>query len=346
MTKIAFLGAFSASLMEPVRRRLDSSVQAFDCDEASAITRLGDVDVVVSMAFSREMAQAAPALRLVQVPGAGLDRIDRMALRPETYLANVYGHETGIAEYVFGAMLALTRSFGRLDRKLRSGEWESQWSVGRPAPALWPELAGKTLSILGYGHIGQALARRAAAFDMEVCAIKRHVPAARPPELSFLGGPESLREVMSRADYLAVTLSLSDTTRDLLGANELAHMKPSAILINVARAEIINEEALYRCLSDRAIAGAALDVWYHYPNSADATLPASQPFQDLDNVLMTPHVSGWTEGMLEARSALIAENITRAMHGEPPLNMIAARQRRPRVQVGTVSGGCHFSTAG
>jgi phosphoglycerate dehydrogenase-like enzyme len=323
MTKIAFVGAFAASLREPVNQKLEGSFETFECDEAGAIARLGDVGVLVSMAFSREMAQAAPALRLVQVPGAGLDRIDREALRSGMHLANVYGHEIGIAEYVLGAMLALTRSFGRLDHKLRTGEWESQWSVSGPPPPLWPELAGKTLGILGYGHIGQALARRAHGFDMEVEAVRRHVPPECPPELSFLGGPEHLRDVLSRADYLAVTLSLSDSTRGLLGASELKIMKPTAFLINVARAEIIDEEALWQCLANKDIAGAALDVWYRYPKAAGVTLPAAQPFHELDNVVMTPHISGWTEGMLEARSTLIADNIRRAMRGEQPLNMIA-----------------------
>jgi phosphoglycerate dehydrogenase-like enzyme len=269
------------------------------------------------------VADAAPALRLVQVAGAGLDRIDRTALRAQTAIANVFGHETGIAEHVFGSMLALTRSLGRLDQKLRSGIWESQWAIGVPAPPLWPELAGKTLGILGYGHIGQALAKRARAFDMDVWAIRRRAEQSRPPELAFLGGVDQLHEVLRRADYLAITLSLSDTTRNLMTERELRLMKPTAFLINVARAEIVDEGALYRCLAAKQIAGAALDVWYRYPASSAPTLPAVHPFHLLENVLMSPHVSGWTEGMLQARSTLIAENINRTARGEEPLNLIA-----------------------
>ena len=127
---------------------------------------------------------------------------------------------------------------------------------------------------------------------------------------------------MRRADYLAVTLSLNDQTRGLIGARELALMKPTARLINVARAEIIDEDALYRALADGRLAGAALDVWYRYPKEPGPTLPARRPFHELDNVLMTPHVSGWTQGMLEARATLIAENIQRTARGEPPLNLI------------------------
>jgi phosphoglycerate dehydrogenase-like enzyme len=99
-------------------------------------------------------------------------------------------------------------------------------------------------------------------------------------------------------------------------------MKPTAVLVNVARAEIVDEQALYRALAERAIAAAALDVWYRYPTDATPTPPARQPFHELPNVLMTPHVSGWTEGMLVARARLIADNIRRISRGEPPENLI------------------------
>jgi phosphoglycerate dehydrogenase-like enzyme len=320
--KIAFAGSFAARLMEPVRARLSLPCELLADDEAAIIPRLADVDVLVSMGFSAEMAAAAPRLRLVQVPGAGLDRIDVGALRPETRLANAYGHEAGIAEYIFGAMISLTRSFGRLDAALRQGRWESQWAVGTPAPPLWPELASKTLGILGFGHIGQALARRAAAFDMRVCAIRREAQSDVPDGVEFVGGPERLDDVLRQADYLAVTLSLSPATRNLIDARRLKLMKPTAFLINVARAEIFDEAALHTALASGGIAGAALDVWYRYPVSSEPTPPAALPFHELANVIMTPHVSGWTEGMLDARATLIADNIERTARGEPPLNAI------------------------
>jgi phosphoglycerate dehydrogenase-like enzyme len=277
MVKIAFAGAFAARLAEPVRGHLTMPHEIVVADEAAIVAQLGDVDVLVSLAFSRAMAEAAHRLKLVQVPGAGLDRIDRAALPPRTLLANAYGHETGIAEYVIGAMLFLSRSLGRLDAKLRQGVWDSQWAVGTPAPPLWPELAGKTLGILGYGRIGQAVARRARAFDMAVCAIRRAAPPSQD-DLVSVGGPEALDDVLRRADYLAVTLSLSEDTRGLIGERELRLMKRSALLINVARGEIVDQAALYRALAENAIAGAALDVWYSYPSDSNPTLPGDYPF--------------------------------------------------------------------
>jgi len=320
--KIAFAGFFAIRLAELVRSHLSIPCEVIEGDEAAILPRLGDADVLVSMGFTRPMAEAGPRLRLVQVPGAGLDRIDRSAMRPGMRLANAYGHEAGIAEYIMGAMLALTRSFGRLDASLRKGQWDSQWAIGTPMPPPSPELAGKTLGILGFGHIGEALARRASAFDMQVCAVRRQAQADVPAGVSFIGGPERLDDVLRQADYLAVTLSLSPDTRNLLDDRRLGLMKPSAYLINVARAEIVDEVALYRALSGGKLAGAALDVWYRYPTTPGPTLPATQPFHELGNVILTPHVSGWTDGMLEARAKLIAGNIARTARGEQPVNEI------------------------
>jgi phosphoglycerate dehydrogenase-like enzyme len=321
--KVAFAGSFALRLADPVRVRLASCCEVVaDADEAGIIERLHDAHVLVSMGFSACMAAAAPNLRLVQVPGAGIDRIDRAALRPGIFLANAYGHEAGIAEYIIGAMIALTRSFAHLDAALRHGRWESQWAIGTPPPPLWPELAGKTLGILGLGHIGQALARRAAAFDMQVCAVRRNPRQQAPQGVAFVAGPERLDEVLQRSDFVAITLPLAPETRGLIDERRLRLMRPTAYLINVGRAEVCNEAALYRALASGTIAGAALDVWYRYPDSAAPMLPGTQPFHQLRNVIMTPHVSGWTEGMLAARASVIAENIARIARGEPPLNAI------------------------
>jgi phosphoglycerate dehydrogenase-like enzyme len=166
MLRVAFVGTFPVSLAAPVRRHLTIPCEIVVSDEADIISRLAEVDVLVTMALTAEMRRAATRIKLVQVPGAGLDRIDRSELPDGVSLANAYGHETGIAEYVVGAMLALTREFSRVDAALRVGEWRSQWAVGSQSPPAWPELAGKTIGVLGYGRIGQAAAQRLRAFNM------------------------------------------------------------------------------------------------------------------------------------------------------------------------------------
>jgi len=321
MLRVAFAGTFPARLEEPVRRHLTATCEIVVANETGIIAQLADVDVLVTMTLTAEMGRAAARLKLVQVPGAGLDRIDRSALPDGVSLANVHGHETGIAEYVIGAMLALTRDFSRLDTALRAGEWRSQWSVGVAPPPTWSELAGKTLGILGYGRIGQAVARRARAFDMNISAIRRDVGPDDEP--AFLGGPDSIGEVLRRSDYVLISMPATSETVGSIDRGRLGLMKPTAFLINVARAEIIDEDALYEALVQRSIAGAALDVWYRYPSKPGCAAPATRPFHELPNVLMTPHVVGWTDGMLDTRAKLIAENIRRVAYGQTPLNLIA-----------------------
>jgi len=322
MLQVAVAGTFPVSLAQPVRRYLTTPCEIVVADETGILPRLSAIDVLVTMTLTAEMGRAATRLRLVQVPGAGLDRIDRSALPRGARLANAYGHETGIAEYVIGAILALTREFGRLDKALRLGDWQSQWAVGAAPPPVWPELTGKTIGILGYGRIGRNVARRARAFDMAICAVRRDVGQSAGEDLALLGGPDLLDEVLRRSDFVVITVPATPETIGRIGRRELALMKPSAFLINVARAEIVDEEALYDALSRRAITGAALDVWYRYPREPGHAAAATRPFQKLSNVLMTPHIAGWTEGTLEARAKLIAENIRRVACHEAPLNLI------------------------
>jgi phosphoglycerate dehydrogenase-like enzyme len=322
MLQVAMAGTFAASLETPLRRRLKTPCRLVVADETAIAALLDDADVLVTMALTAAMGQRAGKLRLVQVPGAGLDRIDRSAMPAGAALANVYGHETGIAEYVIGAMLSLSREFSSLDQGLRRGDWQSQWAVGAAIPPPWPELAGKAIGILGYGHIGSAIAGRARAFGMTVRVIRRNTRPTGDDNLDFCGGPEQTAEVLRLSDFVVVAMPATPETTGSIGPEQLRLMKPTAFLINVARAQIVDEAALYEALANRAIAGAALDVWYRYPQEPGATMPAALPFHQLSNVLMTPHVSGWTDGMIEARVKLIAENIRRVAEHEPLLNLI------------------------
>jgi len=322
MLVVAMAGTFASSLAAPLRAALRVPCDVFAADETQVVAELEHVDVLVTMAFTRAMGAAAQRLKLVQVPGAAPSASSARRCRQAPRWRTPTATEVGIAEYALGAMLTLTRDFVRLDAALRRGIWQSQWAIGTPPPAPWPELAGKTLGILGYGRIGRELARRARAFDMEVCAIRRDVARSAADGLALLGGLEILDEVLRRADYLTIALPATAATRGLIGEPQLAAMKRTAVLVNVARAEIVDEDALYRALADRVIAAAALDVWFRYPTDAAPTQPARRPFHELPNVLLTPHVSGWTEGMLRARVQLIADNIERIARGERPENLV------------------------
>ena len=158
---------------------------------------------------------------------------------------------------------------------------------------------------------------------MEVCAIRRDVGNRAEDDPTALFGPDGIEKVLRRSDYVVISMPATPETVGRLGRRQLALMKPGAFLINVARAEIVDEDALYDALAHGSIAGAALDVWYRYPRTAGPVAPASRPFHELPNVLMTPHAAGWTDGMHSARADLIAENIRRIAASEEPLNRIA-----------------------
>src|SRR5262245_1162969 len=255
MLKVAFVGPLASSFADRVRSHLTMPVDFVHTDADRAVGVLPEIDVLVTLVFTKDMSAAATRLRLIQVPGAGLDGIDRAAIRSGVSLANVHGHETGIAEFVLGAMIALNRGFARLDTSLRAGCWESQWAPGVPPPPVWSELTGRTLSILGYGGIGHALAQRARAFGMRIRAIRRNVGLSAEEDLDFLGDMASLPDVLQASDHVAVTLPLTAETEGLIGKTQLALMKPTAILVNVSRARLIDEDALYEARSEERRVG-------------------------------------------------------------------------------------------
>jgi phosphoglycerate dehydrogenase-like enzyme len=283
-------------------------------------TGMGEVDVLVASRFGA----ADPgriAFRLLQVPGAGLDKIALAAVPPASWVCNAYEHEGPIAEYVLSAMLDATVGLGVLAREIPEKGWAAAYFSRRPHG----ELAGRTVGLIGLGHIGDAVARRAKAFDMRVTAVVARLRQQQAEHVDRVATAEGLAELLAEADFVVVACPLNEATRGMIGADELNRMKRSAILINVARAEIVVEQDLFAALADGAIAGAVLDPWYHYPASAsDPIEPSRFRFDRLPNVRMTPHASGWTDGVWERRADFFADNITRLRDGRPLRNVVRA----------------------
>lgn len=277
-----------------------------------------EAEALITSRFGAE-TPSAPNLRLIQAPGAGLDNVDLAAVPAGCTVCNVFEHEIGIAEYVFAGMLHFVVGLADRDTRFRAGSWRDEPSTGG---AFRPELAGRTLGCVGYGHIGRAVGRRARAFGMRVMAITRgRTPVDPAPD--WLGRPEQLDTLLEAADFVLVACPLTGATRGLIGHHQLGHMKPDAVLINVARGPIVDEDALYRALHERSIGGAVIDTWYHYPTPERRDVrPSRLPFQELDNLVMSPHCSGWTEHLMERRFALIIQNLERLRDGEPLLNQV------------------------
>lgn len=307
--------------LELVPQYLDTpwQIEVADSADAGAFARaMLDADALVSMAWPPTFP-SAPQLKLVQLPGAGTDAISFAHLPPTAAVCNAFEHEIGISEYVLGAMLEWSIGFRRLDATIRKGDWTGSYICG-PRHG---ELFGATLGIVGYGHIGREVARRAKGFGMRILACGRRGGAGDGNCERVLPG-EALDQMLAQSDFVLLAVPLEAQTRGLINAARLQAMKSTAVLINVARGAVVEEGELYDALQQRRIGGAVLDVWYHYPRQGENRGPApwNFPFDQLDNVILTPHASGWTTALTARRNRVIAENLNRLARGEPLINVV------------------------
>ncbi|NLP18371.1 MAG: hypothetical protein GX376_04645 [Firmicutes bacterium] len=250
----------------------------------------------------------AEELQVIGRAGVGVDNIDVVeAARRGIQVVNSPGGNTvAAAEHTMGLLLALARNIPRADNQLRHGRWERKALGG-------VELAGKILGILGLGKVGTAVAHRARAFEMKVIGHDPYLCADRVRRLGVeLMG---LKDVLRQADFITLHLPLTQETRYLIGPELLTLVKPSAMLINVARGGIICEDALCEALLGKRLAGAALDVFEEEP-------AVENPLCHLDNVIVTPHL-GASTGEAQARVALeVARDVAGILNGQLPVNPV------------------------
>jgi phosphoglycerate dehydrogenase-like enzyme len=274
----------------------------------------------------------APRLRWIQLHHAGVDRVmKKLILQAEDVEVTTASgvHAVQMAEYCLMMMLAFTYRLPRLLQLQAEAIWPDnvEDSLTRFAPL---HLRGRTLGIAGYGSVGRELARLAQALGMTVLATKRDLKhAAAEDEYAEAGTgdhegaiparlypPEALRSMASLCDFLVLTLPLTDSTRGIVNEEVLHAMKPTAVLINVARGGVVDETALIAALAAERIAGAALDVFVEEP------LPRTHPFWNLENVILTPHISGNSARYHEKVTALFIENLRRYLERRPLLNRV------------------------
>jgi len=278
-----------------------------------------DAEILVTNHWRPEYPPV-PNVRLVQSVATGIELIDLAALPRGVAVCNAFGHETAIAEYVLMTMLVWSHRFREIEGEFRTrSSWRPSW-VQSGAPH--GEILGTTVGIVGLGRVGREVARRAAAFGCRVIAVNR---SRREPE----GGVErvfpldQLDRMLPECDFVVLAIAQGPETEGLIDARRLGLMKRSAFLVNIARGAVLDEDAVYAALRDRGIGGAALDVWWRYPSESEPERrPSQHPFHALPNVIMTPHCSGWTEGMVARRWAEVAGNINRFVRGEPLDNVV------------------------
>jgi phosphoglycerate dehydrogenase-like enzyme len=285
--------------------------------KSSIPQQFGGAQVVVDQGgwASHEMVDSAKSVKLWQVIGTGLDHLDvKYILDNRVPVANTPGVFSGVAlaEHALFFMFCFAKNLHLSTSNLRGGIFYHPMN---------DELGGKTLGLVGFGASGRELAKRAAALGMRVIAIDA-LPAT--PEvlkehyIDFFGTPEDIDKLLAEADYVSLHTPLTSKTRHLINRRALGQMKPTAVLINVARGEIVDQAALVDALEAGKIRGAGLDTFAHEP------LDPSHPLLKMSNVVATPHIAGGTRGTLKRRTKAAAENIFRLEKGLPPLYQITA----------------------
>jgi phosphoglycerate dehydrogenase-like enzyme len=320
--KVVLLGSMVLAYADVIRKAIRTPWELVELPDgtppAALALGLEDAAAVVAVRYTAEVPPT-PALRLLQVGGAGTDAIDFAAVRPEAAICNAFGHEDAMGEYAVMTMLAWCHRLLPMTAAFKAGSWEYSGHVGAGPHE---ELAGKTVGVVGLGRIGRAVAARAAALGARVVACNRTV-GAKPPYVDTIHPLDRLDELLAEADFVVVTVALAESTRGLIDAARLAAMRPRAVLVNVARGPVVDEQALYEALRAERIGGAILDVWWRYPDGANAApRPSRLPFHELANVIMTPHASGWTTGLFQRRGGQMAANLDRLARGEPLQNVV------------------------
>ena len=268
--------------------------------EAELIHRVSRAEVVISLRaysrFSEPVLAACPSLRLISIWGTGTDNVDLAACASRNIaVLNTPGvNAHAVAEHTLGLMLAVTRRIPAMDQVMRGGEWPR---------ALLVQLEGKTLGILGLGTIGRRVAMLAVAFGMKVLVSTWGPDDGRSASVG--ARHVDLETLLRESDIVSLHMRLTSGTKEILSRERLASMKPTAFLINTARAGLVCRDALVTALRDGALAGAALDVFHEEP------IAAGDPLLTLPNVVLTPHNAGMTPEVIDVGLRRAVENVDR-----------------------------------
>lgn len=274
---------------------------------------LADAEVLLSHHAHFAMS-AAPRLRWLQLPGDGVDHLrGAPILGSDVVVTNARVFGVPIAEYVIASVIAYYRRFPQMMERFQQGR---AWPGNQWEEYAGEDLAGKTMAVIGHGAIGRRLARVAQSLDVTVIGTRRTATAVAVEDGVEIHPAAHLREVLGRADIVVVCLPLTAETEGLIDEAALRSMKPRAYLVSVGRGKVIDPAALLRALREGWIGGAGLDV------HAQTPLPADSPLFDLPNVILTPHMSGVSQGYFERITDLFCDNLGRYLAGEPLVNVV------------------------
>ena len=315
--KVVFFTNLDAELRQVVVDKalpgMDVTAAPADMDDDDKIELVRDADFIMLFPgkISDRVLQAATKCKLIQLLSAGYDEMN-LPLAGDLGIAvanNGGANRVAVAEHTMMLMIACQRRMMAYANDVKAGLWKQEQN--RKIDVF--ELEGKTLGMIGMGNIGQQVAKRSRAFDMEVQYHDKYHPLAPTQEDALGLRPVSMEELMKTSDVISLHVPLTRETYGMIGRDQFALMKPTAVVINTSRGGVINEAALAQALSSGSIAAAGLDVMEHEPPDPN------DPLLKLDNLIITPHTAGPTLESIPKRAANSFENIQRVAAGEPPM---------------------------
>lgn len=278
-------------------------------ENLKAEIRNADAIVVKFARITKEYLDDAHRLKVIAKHGVGTDNIDvEGATERGIWVVNVpAANADSVAEFTIGLILAITRRIPEGVQQIKEGKWERELLLGL-------ELTGKTLGIIGFGTIGQKVARKIKGFDMKLLTYDPFVSKERAAELGAV--LVDLDTLLRESDIITLHLPLNKETRGLIGERELKMVKPSSFLINAARSEIVDKKALISAIKEKRLAGVALDVFETEPP------PSNDELLALPNVYATPHIAAMTQQVQENIAITVCSDVVRVLKGEAPVNAI------------------------
>ena len=330
MSKVVILSNLSRSLpgwdkaMAMIREEghevFDPGEKNFHEDEAVRYLKDADAVFVGLNKLTGTAIKSSKQLIVIAKPGIGVDNIDvNKATQEGILVCNTPGSNAqSVADHLFGLLIAVARRLPYLDSITRAGRGWENW------PVVGNEISGKKLGVVGTGSIGKAVIRRAKGFDMEILAYDTLInpDLAKDPSVHYL----PLNDLLRSSDFITLHVPLTDETRGLIGEKELSTMKKTAYLFNTSRGGIVDERALIKALREGQIAGAGIDVFEQEP------LMESELFK-LQNVVLTPHVAGYSPEASYRSRIMSADNINNALRGIKPHIVNPEVLRSPKIRI-------------
>ena len=303
------------------KRKVLSNYKIVNTSNVESLKKeLPNADVILTSRWPKKSI-VAPNLKLILTPGAGYDNIHLPSVPKGCKVCNVFEHEAPIAEYCMLAMLESEIKLSKMDNILKKGDWTGYFS----SSAFHGELLNKNVGIVGFGHIGKEVSKRAKAFGMNIFAYVRNIKKykSKIKNINFIY-LRNIKKHINNCDYLIITCPLNAETKNLISLNLLNNMKKTSVIINVARGPIINEKDLYIALNKNIIREAIIDVWYQYPKNSHTKklLPSKYPFHKLNNITMSAHMSAWTAKLWERRFEVMTQNIENLRNKKKLINIV------------------------